>query len=81
MRRTLAAVVLGFGPIGQEIARRLTANRQQTAMAAKIETGTPVGRPVSSPSRHITSTVKELCRTCPPRPSPSRLRRSTSSHS
>jgi hypothetical protein len=29
----------------EEIARRLTANRQQTAMVAKIETGTPVSRP------------------------------------
>jgi hypothetical protein len=30
----------------EEIARRLTSNRQQTAMVAKIETGTPVSRPV-----------------------------------
>jgi hypothetical protein len=29
----------------QEIARRLTANRQQTAMVARIETGNPVSRP------------------------------------
>lgn len=29
----------------EELARRLTANRQQTAMVAKIETGGPVSRP------------------------------------
>lgn len=29
----------------QELARRLTATRQQTAMVAKIETGDPVSRP------------------------------------
>lgn len=29
----------------EEIARRLTSNRQQTAMVAKIETGVPVSRP------------------------------------
>lgn len=32
--------------VAQEIARRLTANRQQTALVAKIDTGTPVSRPV-----------------------------------
>lgn len=31
--------------VAEELARRLTANRQQTAMVAKIETGDPVSRP------------------------------------
>lgn len=31
--------------VAEELARRLTANRQQTAMVARIETGGPVSRP------------------------------------